>query len=84
MGWYHSGQFASEPLKARELEIQKLEKAISLQDDKMEIVDLKRKVEYLKSIPDEKVGVCSVCYAVYDTRYSYSVCSDSCFRDKFM
>ena len=88
MGWYSCGEFFTEPLKARDLEIKKLNTAIEkLKNEKADILEIKaieRIIEQLKSIPDDKVGVCSVCYAVYDTRYSYSVCSDSCFRDRFM
>lgn len=88
MCWYSCGEFSTEPLKARDLEIKKLNTAIeNLTKEKADILEIKsieRIIERLKSIPDEHIGVCSVCYSVYDTRYSYSVCSDSCFRDRFM
>ncbi len=74
--------------KAVELAIEKLQLAIdeltSINANKFEIDKIKSEIEKLKAIPEDKVGICAVCGDIYDTRYSFSVCSDSCFRDKFM
>lgn len=73
------------PIKAREEVIKIYQASIEESKDCLEtVIELKREVEKLERIPEDKIGICAVCNCLYDKTYSYAVCSDSCFRDRFM